>query len=220
MTVLDRLRNITDSETLDADFIFDAICEASEIASDDEYENAEAVEISIRLLDALSKGMCSVGTERVIHHLVEECGLYPYLDRSYFSHINNAALAFNGVNLEDGFLLHAKQKQILNELLLGKNVVVSAPTSFGKTLLVDAFISEKRPNTVVMIVPTIALIDETRRRLIKRFGDEYQVITQRHEAIEDRVQDLIIRTKFKTNHAIGRNDPSMMVTPGLRQITF
>jgi len=200
MTVLDRLRNTTNIEPLDADFIFDAICEASEITSDDEYENADSVEISIRLLDALKNGRCPEGSETAIYHLVEECGLYPYLDRSHFSLINDAALAFNGVNFDEEFLLHAKQRQIIDELLLGTNVVVSAPTSFGKTLLVDAFISERRPNTVVMIVPTIALIDETRRRLIKRFGDKYQVITQRHETPEEDRLSIFVLTQERYLH--------------------
>lgn len=200
MRALDRLRDTSDTEPYDADFIFDAICEASEITVDNEYENADAVEISIRLLDALENGKCPEGSEVAIHHLVEECGLFPYLDRSHFSFINNAALAFNGVNFDDDFLLHVKQRQILDELLLGKNVVVSAPTSFGKTLLVDAFISEKRPDTVVMIVPTIALIDETRRRLIRRFGDKYQILTQRHEAPEEGRLTIYVLTQERYLH--------------------
>jgi hypothetical protein len=44
-------------------------------------------------------------------------------------------------------------------------VILTAPTSFGKTLVVDALIASGRYRNVVVVVPTIALIDEVRRRL-------------------------------------------------------
>lgn len=42
---------------------------------------------------------------------------------------------------------------------------------------IDAFIKLKKPNNVLIIVPTIALTDETRRRLYKKFATEYKIIT-------------------------------------------
>jgi hypothetical protein len=73
--------------------------------------------------------------------------------------------------------MHSKQMQVLLWLLDGDNVILSAPTSFGKSLLVDAFLANKKPHTVVVILPTIALIDECRRRLAREFGAYYKVIT-------------------------------------------
>src|SRR5690606_10289485 len=58
-----------------------------------------------------------------------------------------------------------------------RNIAVSAPTSFGKSFIVDSFISIKKPTNVVIIVPTIALTDETRRRLHRKFSSEYKIIT-------------------------------------------
>lgn len=54
---------------------------------------------------------------------------------------------------------------------------MSAPTSFGKSFIIDAFISLKKPNNIVIIVPTLALTDETRRRLTQKFSNEYKIIT-------------------------------------------
>ncbi len=54
---------------------------------------------------------------------------------------------------------------------------MSAPTSFGKSFVIDAFITLKNPINVVIIVPTIALTDETRRRLYKKFVSRYKIIT-------------------------------------------
>ncbi|WP_341466368.1 DEAD/DEAH box helicase, partial [Pseudomonas viridiflava] len=61
--------------------------------------------------------------------------------------------------------LHREQSLLLSKLLSGKSVAVSAPTSFGKSFLIDSFISIKKPKKIAIIVPTIALTDETRRRL-------------------------------------------------------
>ena len=49
--------------------------------------------------------------------------------------------------------------------MLGSNVVLSASTSSGKSLVIDEMIASDRYKKVVIIVPTLALIDETRRRL-------------------------------------------------------
>ena len=73
--------------------------------------------------------------------------------------------------------LHPEQSSVLAKLLDGKNIAVSAPTSFGKSFIIDAFIAAKQPDNVVIIVPTIALMDETRRRLFKKFSEHYTIIT-------------------------------------------
>ena len=43
--------------------------------------------------------------------------------------------------------------------------------------VIDSFIRIKKPSNVMIIVPTIALTDETRRRIYKKFATEYKVIT-------------------------------------------
>lgn len=114
----------------------------------------------------------------VVNHMIRATGLYPYLqlesaswDQKYVHH------AFE-VDVGRSFAtLHREQSNVLAQLLDGKNIAVSAPTSFGKSFIIDAYIAAKRPHTVVIIVPTIALMDETRRRLFKKFSDDYTIIT-------------------------------------------
>jgi len=65
----------------------------------------------------------------------------------------------------------------LKHLLDGDHLAVSAPTSFGKSLIIDAYIAIKKPKNVLILVPTIALTDETRRRLSKKFSAEYKIVT-------------------------------------------
>jgi hypothetical protein len=73
--------------------------------------------------------------------------------------------------------LHSKQKE-LSELVLSKrNVVVSAPTSFGKSLLIEEIVASGIYRNIVIIQPTLALLDETRIKL-KRYSDQYKIIVR------------------------------------------
>jgi hypothetical protein len=115
---------------------------------------------------------------QLVNHMIRATGLFPYLqldnaswDQKYVHHAFEVDV---GRRLAT---LHREQSSVLAKLLDGESIAVSAPTSFGKSFIIDAFIAAKRPTTVVIIVPTIALMDETRRRLFKKFSDEYTIIT-------------------------------------------
>ncbi|TWE05936.1 helicase-like protein [Pseudomonas sp. AG1028] len=177
MTVLERLRNIQPSESLNADEIFDAISFAGTIISCYGRESADALEVAIRLLSAKDKGQVPLGCFRAVEYLAEECGFYQYIAKENFNLITQSVIEAHSVTLDRKCHLHAMQMQALLKLLGGENLILSAPTSFGKSILVDAYISLKRPRTVVIVLPTIALIDETRRRLKATFQDYYDFIT-------------------------------------------
>lgn len=55
-----------------------------------------------------------------------------------------------------------EQKKIYEQILdeSNKRLIISAPTSFGKTMLVKEYIYNKQPEKVVFIVPTNSLADE------------------------------------------------------------
>ncbi len=74
----------------------------------------------------------------------------------------------------------------------GESVVLSAPTSFGKSLVIDALIASGQYRNVAIVVPTIALIDETRRRL-SRFSPTYKVITRVSQPLAER--NLLVLTQ-------------------------
>lgn len=115
----------------------------------------------------------------LVNHLIRETGLYPYiqLDNSDWEERFIYNLFKVDVGFEEPVTLHREQSLLLKKLLEGQNIAVSAPTSFGKSFVVDAFIKIKKPNNVIIIVPTIALTDETRRRIYKKFANEYKIIT-------------------------------------------
>ncbi len=115
----------------------------------------------------------------LVNHLIRESGLYPYLDTETSNWQDRYIYEIFKVDTGDvqEITLHREQSALLKKLLDGANLAVSAPTSFGKSFVIDAYISITKPKNVVIIVPTIALTDETRRRLYKKFANEYKIIT-------------------------------------------
>ena len=116
--------------------------------------------------------------EELVNHLIRDVGLYPYIDAEKASWQDAFAYEAFKVNTGDTEkkTLHFAQSEVLSALLNGESLAVSAPTSFGKSFVIDAFIAIKNPRNVVIIVPTIALADETRRRLFSKFSDKYKIL--------------------------------------------
>ena len=82
--------------------------------------------------------------------------------------------------LDNSVSLHPEQLQILNEISLNDAVIVSAPTSFGKTFCIFEYIAKVMPQNIVLIVPTLALVDEYIKRIIKKyqsFFSQYKIHT-------------------------------------------
>lgn len=114
----------------------------------------------------------------ILDELAIQVGLYPYIELleslSTRSAIRHASHRADG-EMSD-FVIHSAQARILQKLISGESVILSAPTSFGKSLLIDLTIAAKKFDNIVLIVPTLALVEETRRRMSK-FLDRYSVIT-------------------------------------------
>lgn len=124
---------------------------------------------------------------QVLNQLVRSTGLFPYLQLENASWDQKFVYQAFAVDVGNRTAtLHREQATVLSKLLGGASIAVSAPTSFGKSFIIDAFIAAKRPETVVIIVPTIALMDETRRRLYKKFSREYGIVTAPDAPLEER----------------------------------
>jgi len=140
-------------------------------------QEREARNELIKLLDYHEQN--EIEYSPLINHLIKETGLYPYLDLGTATwqdrYIHEVFKVDTGDSVER--TLHREQSALLGKLINGQSIAVSAPTSFGKSFVIDAYISIKRPSNIVIIVPTIALTDETRRRLYKKFASEYKIIT-------------------------------------------
>jgi len=116
---------------------------------------------------------------QIVDDLIQRSGLFPYLEDNVdgLSTSELLSLEFHKPDGMGDIVLHSTQEKVYLALMDGANVILSAPTSFGKSLLIDAMIASQRYKNIVIIVPTISLIDETRRRLSKRFRDNFKIIT-------------------------------------------
>lgn len=139
-------------------------------------------ELAIRLMDRRTEFINN--HQQILDEIAIQVGLHPYVSdltqlslRGALSHASNRA---DGT-MED-YVLHAAQSRVFNYLLDGKSVILSAPTSFGKSLLIDIVIAAKNFSNVVLIVPTLALVEETRRRM-SRFSDQFSIVTTTNQKI-------------------------------------
>lgn len=164
---------------------FNLLSEVANICSSDVDLGRDLV---IRLLE--KQDQLDHGYREIIDDLAMQVGLYPYVfdqDRLGDLSLRNALMhaAHRAEGLMDDFVLHSAQAKVLRFLLSGESVILSAPTSFGKSLLIDVIISSKNFNNIVLIVPTLALVEETRRRM-SRFVDKYSIVTSSNQKIEDK----------------------------------
>ena len=141
-------------------------------------DRGEARDLVIRALDR--RAQFTGDTHDILQALVREHGLFPYLrdvvelpfaDRLAYEAHKPTAWSFR-----DDLVFHSEQSMVYERLLAGENVVLSAPTSFGKSLVIDAVLAARDFDNVAIIVPTLALMDETRRRL-SHLSNRYKVIT-------------------------------------------
>ena len=81
---------------------------------------------------------------KLLNHLLREVGLYPYLEYETSSWYDKVICELFKTDIGSGEekILHREQGAVLKELLSGKDVVLSAPTSFGKSFIIDALMFE------------------------------------------------------------------------------
>lgn len=143
--------------------------------SDPEWEGRDLV---IRALDKFS--LFDEVEQSLLLSMVRTVGLFPYIATHLdgVSPADRLAFEMHRVDgVEQGMVFHRLQAHVFNLLMQRRNVVLSASTSVGKSLVIDAVLAQGIFHKFVVIVPTIALIDETRRRLAKRFRSRCNVIT-------------------------------------------
>lgn len=160
---------------------FEKYQEINELINNGQINNARS-EI-IKLLDERSKQQ--LPKNQILNHLIREVGLFPYMDAESSDWIDAFASNMFRADIGGGkdSILHLEQANILKKLIQGESIAVSAPTSFGKSYIIDAFIAMRNPKCVVIIVPTVALANETRRRLAHKFSKKYKIITTAGEEL-------------------------------------
>jgi hypothetical protein len=114
--------------------------------------------------------------------IIEAVGFYPYVLK------NNETIKLYSLSDEirqknhisdylPNVYMHSEQKKLSDYLQSDRNVVASAPTSFGKSLLIEELVASQKFSNIVIIQPTLALLDETRLKL-KKYNDKYKIIVR------------------------------------------
>lgn len=153
--------------------------------SNSEWEGRDLV---IRALDKFK--FFDAVEQSLLLNMVRAVGLFPYITPHLSSMALSDRLAYEAhrvEGVEQGMVFHHLQAHVFSLIMQGRNVVLSASTSVGKSLVIDAVLAQRRFTKVVVIVPTIALIDETRRRLVKRFKDFNLITHPSQEAVPDTI---------------------------------
>lgn len=141
-------------------------------------------DIVIRILDAWEK--VEKNTYPIWNDLIISAGLYPYVDPNYLSQSSLLCYEYHKSPYLKDVYLHEEQQHLSIELQSKRSLVVSAPTSFGKSLLIEEIIASGVYRQIVIIQPTLALLDETRKKLLK-YKDNYKIIVSTtQESSQDR----------------------------------
>lgn len=113
-------------------------------------------------------------------------GLNMYIkDKKYFK--QELYAIFNQSKIDDKKILHPQQIEVLKILLQGNNLLLSAPTSFGKTFIALEYIYRAKSfKNIVFVIPTIALMNELSTKIRNIFNKEFNIITNSFEQLEEK----------------------------------
>lgn len=139
-------------------------------------------DLAIRVLDAWEHIHPTV--HEMWNDLIATAGLYPYVNNQQLSPSGQLLYETHASPFLKEIYLTEEQLQLSAQLASSLSVIVSAPTSFGKSLLIEEVIASKRHKNIVIIQPTLALLDETRKKL-KKYSDHYNLIVSTFQKPKD-----------------------------------
>lgn len=144
-----------------------------------QWQSKSLQEIRDEYIKRMDRAENSTELSRHIADDLFNLGLTVYSNKfSFKSLIYNA---FAQSFLDDRISLHPEQIQVINLICQKDALIISAPTSFGKTFCIFEYIVRKKPKNIVLVVPTLALVEEYIKKIVKNYKDkisEYNVFTQ------------------------------------------
>ena len=178
--LIEILKAIDTADTIDIEtsFQYAKLCSIALASKDTSvYEDVERVVIHI--LDKWNS--LADETKPIWGDIAESVGFYPYTQRD--STMTSGVLSeemrlmYHKSKYMSNMYLHRKQKELSEMIFLGQNIIVSAPTSFGKSLLIEEVVASNKFKNIVIIQPTLALLDETRRKL-QKYNEAYKIVVR------------------------------------------
>lgn len=140
--------------------------------------------------------------QQLLHDCIIKSRIFLYDDM-----LGNSDIGYNpNISPQDIFLksfytssvsettLTKPQKEIFNEFQKSRRLIVSAPTSFGKTRIIREIISHNEYKMVVIIMPTVSLLSEAYNDFKHEFSDRYIVSKSSKIKIEEKKEYILILT--------------------------
>lgn len=141
------------------------------------------------------------GTKDAWASMIEALGFYPYLNKEHLE-LDGTLESIRRYNHDslflDGITHHEDQKDLINLIFSGRNVVASAPTSFGKSIIIEEIVASLNWANIVIIQPTLALLDETRRKL-KKYTKDYKLIVRTSQTSSIEKRNIYLFTAERVN---------------------
>ncbi|ELX2276466.1 hypothetical protein QK140_003837 [Yersinia enterocolitica] len=139
----------------------------------------EVQDLIIRCLD---RGISGRVSKAILNHLLDAVGLLQYKEynESVIDQFKKSLFSTPMANNYNNSVFHLKQAEVYNRIIDGESIILSAPTSFGKSLIIEALIASNKYNNIAIVVPTISLIDELKKKYFK-YSDAYKIITQTNQ---------------------------------------
>ena len=189
------IEEIEFSEKLNSDETFEIYKKCSVLIIENRYL---AEKLIINILN--NKDKFDSKFEEVLTDLVESVGFYPYLQKENLVPTTTDALIRKNYYHSDYLnkYFHEEQKYLLSLLESEKNIIVSAPTSFGKSLLFEEIISSNKYSNIIIIQPTLALLDETRKKLLK-YNNNYKIIVRTSQEPSTEKGNIFLFTAERVN---------------------
>lgn len=186
--------------------LFSVIQDAALDIQEGEIDNPSVLSSVPRIADLIATKSELTDFSEMFSALARSTGLWNYIDKEHADARDQLIAEAVTVPALGDITLHREQIAALNVLLAGTNLILSAPTSFGKSLLIDALLLTGRYRRIAIVLPTIALLDECRRRLVARFGNTFDVIMH-HSDVVQRDHIIFLGTQERL---INRDDLGML----------
>lgn len=191
------LFDLENLETLDFNQSFDYAQYCSSLLKTDDSSARKIIINALSNWDKLEKS-----THDIWIDLIESSGFYPYLEKDEFKGLKNLPAEIRkGLHHSENIpskYFHEEQLELLEYLKTDQNVIVSAPTSFGKSLLIEEVVSSRKYQNIVIIQPTLALLDETRRKLLK-YREHYKLIVRTSQESDKQKGNIFLFTAERVN---------------------
>lgn len=108
--------------------------------------------------------------------------------------------AFAKSNIDETISLHPEQLKMIEHIEQNEASVISAPTSCGKTFCIFEYIVKHQPRNIVLIVPTLALIDEYFKKIINKYKNKFSNYKIHTSIDENRTYDFLENNIFILTH--------------------